>query len=69
MDRIFRIRCSQIGKIMGRVGLTEIQEAKLKELSEREITNMPKPLTPAMVKELIMCFIIVNSWGLICYLM
>lgn len=48
----FRIRCSQIGKIMGRVGLTDIQLARMVELDERS-RGKGKPLTDNMVKELI----------------
>lgn len=36
MERIFKIRCSQIGKIMGRVGLTENQTETMEMLSKKE---------------------------------
>lgn len=48
----FKIHCSQIGKIMGRVGLTDIQLARMIELDERS-NGKGKPLTENMVKELI----------------
>jgi len=35
MNRIFKIRCSQIGKIMGRMGLTDNQTEKLVELRNK----------------------------------
>lgn len=43
----FRIRASQAHKILGRIGLTEVQEARMTELQTRT-----KPLTPNMVTEL-----------------
>lgn len=48
----FRIRCSAIGKIMGRVGLTDNQLLRMNELSDRSL-GKGKPLTDNMVKELI----------------
>lgn len=50
MDRVFKIHCSQIGCIMGRMGLTEIQEARLTELNKR-FDGHGLPLTANMVKE------------------
>lgn len=35
MERLFRIRCSQIGKIMGRVGLTENQYLEFEKLGKQ----------------------------------
>ena len=52
MDRIFKARGSAGGKIWGRTGLTDNQEIKLKELSERKQSGV-KPLTPNMELELI----------------
>lgn len=43
----FRIRASAAYKILGRIGLTEVQEARMTELQTRT-----KPLTPNMVAEL-----------------
>lgn len=43
----FRIRASQAHKILGRIGLTEVQEARMTELQTRT-----KALTPNMEKEL-----------------
>lgn len=50
--RLFKIRCSQIGKIMGAVGLTGIQETRLSELLTRRNDPSAKPLTVNMEKEL-----------------
>lgn len=52
MDRIFKIRASAGNKILGRTGLTDKQEEKLKELSERKL-GTGKPLTFNMEMELI----------------
>jgi len=35
MERLFKIRCSQIGKIMGRVGLTDKQLEEMETLSKK----------------------------------
>lgn len=51
MDRVFKIHCSQIGKIMGRMGLTEKQLNKLMELEKRKQDEF-SPLTANMEKEL-----------------
>lgn len=51
MDRIFRIHCSQISKIMGAMGLTEIQVSRMKELQDRK-DGIGKPLTSNMESEL-----------------
>lgn len=51
-NRIFKIRCSAIGKIMGRIGLTEIQEKRLSELETRANDKSAKPLTDLMKAEL-----------------
>jgi len=48
MDKLFKIRASAGNKIMGRVGLTDTQEAKLIELQTRT-----KALTLNMEKELL----------------
>lgn len=54
----FKISCHAIGKLMaGQIGLTEVQEARLQELSAREKDAAAgekgaKPLTQNMVKEL-----------------
>lgn len=48
----FKIRCSAIGKIMsGRIGLTEIQEQKMRDLITRRNEGI-KPLTANMESEL-----------------
>lgn len=48
----FKIRCHAISKIMsGEVGLTDLQQARIYELSERAKGN-GKPLTPNMITEL-----------------
>ncbi len=52
-QRLFRIHCSQWHHIMGRMGLTEAQEAKLNELETRKYDLMAKPLTDNMKKELL----------------
>lgn len=46
----FKARCSSIEKIMGKIGLTEKQESKLKELQLRH-DGEGKPLTQKMVVE------------------
>jgi len=51
MDRIFKIHCSQIGKIMGRMGLTDKQQAKYDELHNRKFSDTAKPLTANMEVE------------------
>jgi len=51
-NRIFKIRCSEIGKIMGEVGLTENQKTRLSELQERNLNPLAKPLTNNMKIEL-----------------
>lgn len=48
----FRIRCSQIGKIMGEIGLTESQKIRLNELETRHNNSSQKPLTEKMRAEL-----------------
>ncbi len=50
--KLFRIHASQCHKIMGRVGLTDAQHAKLDELILRRDTPGAKPLTANMVAEL-----------------
>jgi hypothetical protein len=52
MDKLFKIHCSQIGKISGHVGLTDNQTIKLNELVERKKLGL-KPLTANMELELI----------------
>jgi hypothetical protein len=52
MDKLFKIRASAGNKILGRTGLTEIQEKKLNELSERK-SGGGKPLTFNMEMELV----------------
>jgi hypothetical protein len=47
----FKIRASQASKLMGRIGLTDIQEAKLIELTDRN-NGIGKPLTDKMKIEL-----------------
>lgn len=51
MVNLFKIRASLSNKIMGAIGLTETQEAKLTELFERKKLNV-KPLTSNMESEL-----------------
>lgn len=49
---IFKIRASAAGELLtGNIGLTEIQEAKLQELTDRA-NGIGKPLTPNMMVEL-----------------
>lgn len=49
----FKIRCSAIGTIMaGRVGLTEVQEAELKNLQDRQNDPEQKDLTERMVENM-----------------
>lgn len=50
MDRIFKIRCSAIGQIMGDMGLTDIQVATLAEYEQRK-KGVGKPLTANMEAE------------------
>lgn len=50
MDRLFKIRASQIGKIMGTIGLTEKQQQRYLELFPRSLGD-GKPLTELMKKE------------------
>lgn len=52
MDRLFLIRASQASKILGRIGLTEIQYKRMRELQVRKSDTKQKPLTDNMVKEL-----------------
>lgn len=52
MDKLFLINASCGNKIMGRIGLTDIQLAKMNELHERSL-GKGKALTDNMVKELI----------------
>jgi len=52
MEKVFKIRCSAIGKIMGAMGLTEAQQKKLNELEARQNDSTAKPLTDIMKKEL-----------------
>lgn len=52
MNRIFKIHCSQIGKIMGRMGLTEKQEEEYNALYKRKNTEGEKPLTKKMEADL-----------------
>jgi len=47
----FKIHCSQIAKIMGRIGLTDSQATKMLELSDRKKAGA-KPLTAIMEAEL-----------------
>ena len=47
MERIFKIRCSAISKIMGSMGLTETQQLELDELFKR-VVDGTKPLTKNM---------------------
>jgi hypothetical protein len=51
MDRLFKIHCSQISKIMGSIGLTEIQLGRMKELQDRK-DGIGKTLTANMEVEL-----------------
>jgi len=48
----FKIHCSQIGKIMGRMGLTDNQLITYNELFIRKYTEGAKPLTAKMEAEL-----------------
>lgn len=50
--KLFIINASSANKIMGRVGLTEIQLAKMAELTERDNNPMAKSLTANMRIEL-----------------
>lgn len=52
MDRVFKIHCSQIGKIMGRMGLTDKQQLRYDELFNRKYSETAKPLTQNMEAEL-----------------
>jgi len=51
MKRIFKISCSAISKIMGEIGLTEIQKKRFDELQLRNTDPLAKPLTDNMKKE------------------
>lgn len=53
MDRLFLIRASQASKILGRVGLTDIQYKRMQELQFRKVDPKQKPLTDNMLKELV----------------
>lgn len=50
----FKIRCSAIGQIMGRIGLTEKQESYLSKLENRHAnkSGKEKPLTANMLEDL-----------------
>lgn len=48
---MFKIRCSQISKIMGPIGLTDLQKVELAELEARESGN-GKPLTAKQAETL-----------------
>lgn len=48
----FKIHCSQIGKIMGRMGLTDKQKVRYDELFNRKYSDTAKPLTSNMEDEL-----------------
>lgn len=49
---VFKIRSSQIYKIMGWSGLTDKQKAEMKKLQDRKADPGQKPLTPKMEDEL-----------------
>lgn len=51
MER-YKVHCSSIHKIMGRMGLTDNQFAKYNELVKRKYTAVAKPLTANMEDEL-----------------
>jgi hypothetical protein len=52
MERIFLIRASQASKILGKIGLTEIQYKRMQELQFRKYDPKQKPLTLNMFAEL-----------------
>lgn len=47
----FKIRCSAIGSIMGRVGITEIQEQEIEKLTQKKESG--KPLTQKQEEKLL----------------
>lgn len=51
--KTFKIRCSALSEIMGgSVGITEVQSARIDELSRRKADPLQKPLTKNMEEEL-----------------